>query len=51
MDGQIKSQADEDVLSFDVPDEALERAASAERAFTWVYCTNGFYWYECNWPQ
>jgi hypothetical protein len=28
MDGQIKSQAeaDEDVLTFDVPDAALERA-------------------------
>jgi hypothetical protein len=54
MDGQIKSQAeaDEDVLTFDIPDAALERAASAERqAFTWVYCTNGYYWYDCNWPQ
>jgi hypothetical protein len=39
MDGQIKSQAeaDEDVLTFDVPDAALERSAGAERqAFTWV---------------
>jgi hypothetical protein len=54
MDGQIKSQAeaDEDVLTFDVPDAALERSASAERqAFTWVYCTNGYYWYDCSWPQ
>ena len=54
MDGQIKSQAeaDKDVLTFDVPDAALERSASAERqAFTWVYCTNGYYWYDCNWPQ
>jgi hypothetical protein len=54
MDCQIKNQAeaDEDVLTLDVPDETLERAASAERhAFTWVYCTNGYYWYDCNWPQ
>jgi hypothetical protein len=51
MDGQIKSQhdADEDVLTFDVPDAALERAASAEQAFTMLYCTNN--WYNCGWPQ
>jgi hypothetical protein len=54
MDDEIKSQAEagEEILNFDVPDEALERTASAERqAFTWVYCTNGYYWYDCNWPQ
>ena len=54
MDNAVTGQAevDEDVLTFDVPDAALERAASAERqAFTWVYCTNGYYWYDCNWPQ
>ena len=53
MDDRIKNQAeaDEDVLTFDVPDAALERAASAERqAVTFVYCTNGYYWYDCNWP-
>ena len=51
VDNESTSQ-DEKVLSFDVPDEALERAAIAERqAFTWVYCTNGYYWYDCNWPQ
>jgi hypothetical protein len=34
------TESDEKILTFDVPDEALERAASAERqAFTWVYCT------------
>jgi inorganic pyrophosphatase len=50
MDDQTES--DEKILTFDVPDEALERAASAERqAVTWVYCTNGYYWYDCNWPQ
>ena len=43
---------DEEILTLDVPDEALERAANVERqAFTWVYCTNGYYWYDCNWPQ
>ena len=47
-----RTESDEKVLTFDVPDEALERAASTERqAFTWVYCTNGYYWYDCNWPQ
>jgi len=50
MDDQTESG--EKILTFDVSDEALERAASADRqAFTWVYCTNGYYWYDCNWPQ
>ena len=45
-------ELDEQVLTFDIPDEALERAANAERqASTWAYCTNGYYWYDCNWPQ
>ena len=44
-------ELDEQVLTFDIPDEALERAASAERqASTWAYCTNGYYWYDCSWP-
>ena len=35
---------DEEILTLDVPDEALERAANAERqAFTLVYCPNGYY--------
>ena len=54
MDCQIKNQAeaDEDVLTFDVPDAVLERSASAEsQALTWAYCTNGYYWYDCSWPQ
>ena len=45
-----EAEADEEIFTFDIPDEALERAASAER-LTWVYCTNGYYWYDCNWPQ
>ncbi len=33
-------ESDEEILTFDVPDDALERAASAEqKAFTVVYCT------------
>ena len=54
MDNEVISQAegDERILSFNIPDEALERAASAEQAaLTWVYCTNGYYWYDCSWPQ
>jgi hypothetical protein len=41
MDGEIKSQAEagEEILSLDVPDEALERAGSAEGQATWVHCT------------
>ena len=53
MDSEVISQAegDEKILSFNIPDEALERAASAERqAFTWV-CTSAWYWYDCSWPQ
>jgi len=54
MDNEVISHAegDEKILSFNIPDEALERAASAERqAFTWVYCTSAWYWYDCSWPQ
>jgi hypothetical protein len=52
MDNEVIGQAksDQDVLAFDVPDDALERAASTEpKAHTWVYCT--FAWYNCGWPQ
>ena len=50
MDDQ--TEFGEKTLAFDVSDEALERAASMERqAFAWVYCTNSYYWYDCNWPQ
>jgi hypothetical protein len=40
---------DEQVLTFDIPDEALERAANAEQGYTWAYCTHP--WYHCPWPQ
>ena len=52
MDNGVISQAesDENILTFDVPDETLERAASAEQnAFTMLYCTND--WYNCGLPQ
>jgi hypothetical protein len=52
MDGEVKSQAetDEGVLTFDVPDDALERAAGVEQqASTWLYCTH--LWHYCEWPQ
>ncbi len=40
----------EKILTFDIPDEALERAASAEaEALTWAYCTHPRYY--CPWPQ
>ena len=45
-----KAEPDAEILNFDVPDDALERAAGAEqRATTWIYCTN--LWYGCGWPQ
>jgi hypothetical protein len=52
MDNAMSNQAeaDEEILTFDIPDETLERAASAEqKAFTMVYCTNP--WHDCNVPQ
>ena len=42
MDSEVISQAeaDERILTFNVSDEALDRAVSAEqKAFTVVYCT------------
>jgi len=54
MDSDVSefAETDADILTFDVPDDALERAASVERqAFTWAYCTSAWYWYDCSWPQ
>jgi hypothetical protein len=43
-------EADEQILTSDVPDDVLERAASTEqKAFTLFYCTNP--WYECAMPK
>jgi hypothetical protein len=45
-----QAEFDEEIPTFDVSDDALERAASAEwQAVTWVYCTHP--WYYCPWPQ
>jgi hypothetical protein len=52
MDNGVISQAESDgkILTFDVTDEALERAASAEQnALTMLYCTTD--WYSCGLPQ
>jgi hypothetical protein len=46
----IQAEADEEILSFDIPDEYLERAANAEQTgFTMFYCTNN--WHSCDLPQ
>ncbi len=45
-----QAEADEEILSLNIPDDALERAANTEQtAFTSVYCTND--WYSCGLPQ
>jgi hypothetical protein len=45
-----RAEFDEEIPTFDVPDDALERAANAEsQVTTWVYCTHP--WYYCPWPQ
>jgi hypothetical protein len=36
-------------LDFAIPDEVLERAASAGQAYTLAYCTHP--WHQCPWPQ
>jgi hypothetical protein len=43
------AELDEDVSTFDVQDDALERAAAVapSQAVTIGYCTH---WYHCNWP-
>ena len=42
-------ETDDDILAFEVPDDALERAAVATEAqvTTIGVCTH---WYHCNWP-
>jgi hypothetical protein len=43
-------EADERILTFDIPDEPLERAASiGQQGITWVHCTHA--WQYCEWPQ
>ena len=43
------AETDADILTFDIPDDALERAANSEQAYTLAYCTHP--WYHCPWPQ
>jgi hypothetical protein len=52
MASEVSGQAEpvEEILAFDIPDDALERAASAEpNALTWIPCTH--LPYDCGWPQ
>ena len=51
MDNEVITQtkADREILSFDVSDELLERAANAQRGFTLAYCTS--YWNSCGLPR
>ena len=45
-----QAEADDEILTFDVADDALERAGSTEqKVFTLFYCTNP--WYNCSAPQ
>jgi hypothetical protein len=45
-----QAEADEEILTFDVSDDALERAGGADQnAVTWVYCTHAYHY--CDWPQ
>ena len=46
----ILAETDEDILTFDVPDDALERAAcvGGGTVLTIVYCTHD--WMACGWP-
>jgi len=52
MDSDVSDVAETDahILTFDIPDDALERAAGDAAAFiTLVPCT--FHWHDCHWPQ
>jgi hypothetical protein len=51
LDSDVEiTEPDEKILTFDVPDDALEHAAAAsdgQAAHTIGFCTH---WYHCNWP-
>jgi len=51
LDGEVEiTEPDEKILTFDVPDDALERTAAfadGQAAHTIGFCTH---WYHCNWP-
>jgi hypothetical protein len=44
------AESNERILTFDVTDDALERAAASDgqAVHTIGYCTH---WYHCNWPM
>ena len=44
--GSDLGETDLQILTFDIPDDALERAADADPAITLVHCTNPLVW-EC----
>jgi hypothetical protein len=47
---ELDLELDEQNLTINIPDEALERAATVEQqAITWVHCTHA--WQYCEWPQ
>jgi hypothetical protein len=46
-----RAETKQEILTFDVPDDALERAAAVsdgQAVHTIGYCTH---WYHCNWPM
>jgi len=43
------AEADAHILTFDIPDDALERAGGAAPLITLAPCT--LHWYDCTWPQ
>jgi hypothetical protein len=49
-DTNSPTERDDDILTCELPDDALERAASVAegKITTWFYCTQG--WYNCGWP-
>jgi hypothetical protein len=51
MNSDVSDQVEtgDDLLSFDIPDDSLERAAGASeaQAITLGVCT---YWHYCRWP-
>jgi hypothetical protein len=43
------AEANAHILTFDIPDDVLERAAGAAPLMTLAPCT--LHWYDCTWPQ
>jgi hypothetical protein len=43
------AEADARILTFDIPDDAVEGAANAAPLMTLAPCT--FHWHDCTWPQ